>query len=60
MKFGDLRRLLDYETVIEEAVDKYKEAAKAQVGATVDVPNVRVRVGKKLFEQEAHKIRRLE
>lgn len=60
MKFGDIRRLLDYETVIEEVVDRFKAAKNAKVGDEVVIPNVRTRVGKQLWQVDEHKMRRLE
>lgn len=60
MKFGDLRHLLDYESVIEEVVDRFKAAKKAKVGDEVVIPNVRTRVGKQLWEISEHRMRRLE
>jgi len=62
VKGKDILRLLfpDQLAVIEETLEKFKAAGKLKVGDEMDVPPVRTRVGKKLYELTEHKLRRVE
>jgi hypothetical protein len=54
------KRLLEYEAVLQEAVETYDAAGRLKSGEAMEWPACRVRVGKRLYEVDAHRLKRLE
>ena len=55
-----LDKLFRYGKAIQEVIDLWERCRGAPVGTEVEVPSIRTRIGKQLWEKDAHKMRRLE